>query len=96
VEHRQPTHASDACLHHLVGTYTVTLQGNQAMHSVTVGSAGGGQTLWVQGSDSASNATLTACERNHQCRTLRLESVNQGYQSNLAITGGMLRTRHDH
>ncbi len=47
-------------------------------------------TVWIQGSDTGGNTTVTAANGFTNAGTLRLESIYSTYQSNLTVTSGTL------
>ncbi len=54
------------------------------------GDISSGQTVWVQGCDGGSNATLTTAAGFTNAGTIRLESANQGYSDTLTVSSGTL------
>lgn len=55
----------------------------------------GGASLWVQGNGTYGHATLTAANGFTNDGTLRLESINGGYNETLVIAGGALTNAAD-
>src|SRR5205814_796752 len=49
-----------------------------------------GQSIWVQGSGRGDHTTITVANGFRNEGTLRLESINAGYNSNLGVTSGTL------
>jgi hypothetical protein len=56
--------------------------------STLSGDVGPDQTIWVQGSNAGNHATLTAASGFNNAGTLRLESIDQNWSSNLTVSSG--------
>ncbi|HEV2851265.1 MAG TPA: SdrD B-like domain-containing protein [Thermoanaerobaculia bacterium] len=62
------------------GASTVVMTGSGSVQ----GTLGAEQTLWISGRDQGSHTTITAAEGFVNQGTIRLESLNAGYESNLS------------
>ena len=79
-------------------TCTLTINGGAANPaqfrvggpSTFVGSILAGHEVWVNGNGSGSNANLTSANGFSTAGTVRLQSTDGGYQSNLTVTNGLL------
>ena len=84
-----PISTDDVCID-VAGTYTVTLNGNRSVNSVTLGNATGVQTLLVQGSNAGSTGSLTAATGFTNSGTVTMESIEAAHAVVLTITSGTL------
>jgi len=82
-----PISTDDVCID-VAGTYTVTLNGNRSVNSVTLGNATGVQTLLVQGSNAGSTGSLTAATGFTNSGTVTMESIEAAHAVVLTITSG--------
>ena len=82
--------ASDIVRITLPGSYTVLVQGSLTVSSLSIGTDGGGPTLWINGSNTGRSTTLTVTGDLVNHGTIRLESTNSNYTSNLTVADGVL------
>jgi len=85
--------ATDVALITLPGNYTVTVTHNAAAQRLVIGGVNSTPTVWVRGGNAGGHVTLTVADTLENQGLIRLESIDGGWISNLAVTNGAFMNR---